>query len=97
MEKKKLRSDKIAKKSSCKNIVIGEKEKYYVPSHSGEKTALCRFQSVQSGQTLSGKRKWMRSVKVKLEKNSKRIFNWRQKPIFYMLVNNAFKEIPSKW
>lgn len=57
MEKKKLRSDKIAKKSSCKNIVIGEKEKYYAPSHSGGKTALCRFQSVQSGQTQSGKRK----------------------------------------
>ena len=44
MEKKNLRSDKIAKKSSCKNIVTGEKEKYYAPSHSGEKTALCRFQ-----------------------------------------------------
>jgi len=33
MEKKELRTDKIAKKSSCKNIVIREKEKYYSLSH----------------------------------------------------------------
>ena len=56
MEKKELRTDKIAKKSSCKNIVIREKEKYYsLPLQ--EKTALGRCQSIQSGQTVSAKRR----------------------------------------